>query len=1462
MEYLRKPDGSQAKKSAVIAPNQRTEVTPDAPSAGSIQRQQVLGRDLARLTTMQRHTRQQVAQPALQAANLERQEIQRLAAERADLQAQASALQRQFSPAALGGAVQRQQVQATTASPVRQPQSTADWVTVMRQQAEGIEGRYISAQENASFTQLQRQVSQTLVQRYRADRQAPEARQSEYAGHLVSLQRHALSSPVAQVFLSRIPQAERPALQRAVDEALQREQAEAQADSAARHLDSLQRHMAELDAQATQPVWQRIQERRGSGNPLPEAIQRHLEQGLNHDLSGVRIHDDSEADTLAKGVNATAFTSGKDIYFQSGKFNPNTQSGLELLAHEVTHTVQQSKGAVGKGIDPDSGLESEAREKGKKLAQVMPSPKSLLPPIPHKDGLHAPGVYSPQAAMKRAQDGAAGYFALKPLYDLQPQSVQRAARGEWSIQRDFSLNPLDWAKAGAEKLKEAAMSTVKAIPGYRELSVAFGRDLITGEGVESGSGALELLANWAPGPLKDIIKALQETNVIGKAWDWFKGELGKLNLGGILGEIKNAIFQLPPDVGAATRAVTSRIGGLKDLIVGSAKKIAEIALTVITAALGPVGKQLMEKLRGSGDVIIKILKNPGEFASNLLNAVTGGFKRFGSNAPKHLQNGLGIWLTGTSDLKFPPKLDLAGVFMLALTVAGITYQGMRARLASRLGPTGAAALNRAEMNLPELLPLKSGIEKAPELMGSRNTVGTEIVEGLKGEVMKSLVTAGIIKVASMLIPGGGFIQAIMGAFSAVQTLISQGQQIAQVIINGLSSIQAIAAGNIGGAVAFIDTALGASIPVILSFLSRFLGIGSLGGKVRAIITKVKARLQALEDKILGKITGLIQKVLEKTKLDSLNLATQQSSGQTKATQNRAAQVNTATSQRQATQNTEQSKVAQATRNRAAQNERANTDHANKAKAEHVSAAQANKNATDPAVRIKLADKANAAAKTKIDQQAKAAKTAADNDAKKVKAAADKGEKEAQALAKKHTKEGTDHADKDVKAAKALADKDAKGFPGADTRKAKAEADQVANKNKAKVKAEEIKTTGKAKTDAKTAKTKAEQAAKKAKADADSAAKKAKAKADKDAKAAKAKAKADAKRAKDKAAREAKKKSTKATTNKDQKSKLALAAGKNKKNVKDNKKPKKDETADDAKKRNQKLSDKEKQDKLDKAIKAITPVVKPLLRKGIQRGSLTNKLSGLRSRYDLTSLSIEGSGVFATVNPKGRISSVMSAAQALSQEAIRIVSEVSEKVNSARSVLQQRQKLNQQRSEQNRGYNLHRPIDLTDSNQLAVAGHIQDDMTYRRTGGRTYYRSGSYGLTHVQSPYAKQPILPSTTRLVIPSGETYREIGQTLLNLRSRIQAGKAFSDTQAEQQIMQALTLLNKGQPISRRLREHEGELVRINHLMHALESARGHSPSAFTMMTIDNIRSGRMSISEAFDGRPHAGGLYPPLTA
>lgn len=80
---------------------------------------------------------------------------------------------------------------------------------------------------------------------------------------------------------------------------------------------------------------------KGSGSPLSESTRSFMESGIGADFSKVRIHTDNHASSMSRDINAKAFTHGSDVYFNSGQYNPATPSGQQLLAHELTHTVQQ-----------------------------------------------------------------------------------------------------------------------------------------------------------------------------------------------------------------------------------------------------------------------------------------------------------------------------------------------------------------------------------------------------------------------------------------------------------------------------------------------------------------------------------------------------------------------------------------------------------------------------------------------------------------------------------------------------------------------------------------------------------------------------------------------------------------------------------------------------------------------------------------------------------------------------------------------------------------------------------------------------------------------------------------------------------------------------------------------------------------------------------------------------------------
>lgn len=85
-----------------------------------------------------------------------------------------------------------------------------------------------------------------------------------------------------------------------------------------------------------------IAQSRGSGQPLAEGVRVPMERAFGADFSGVRVHADAQSDRLNQSLAAKAFTTGQDIFFQRGAYHPSSQSGKQLIAHELTHVVQQN----------------------------------------------------------------------------------------------------------------------------------------------------------------------------------------------------------------------------------------------------------------------------------------------------------------------------------------------------------------------------------------------------------------------------------------------------------------------------------------------------------------------------------------------------------------------------------------------------------------------------------------------------------------------------------------------------------------------------------------------------------------------------------------------------------------------------------------------------------------------------------------------------------------------------------------------------------------------------------------------------------------------------------------------------------------------------------------------------------------------------------------------------------------
>ena len=119
----------------------------------------------------------------------------------------------------------------------------------------------------------------------------------------------------------------------------------------------IQRQIGTKGVAATADVEQSINRVRGHGQQLSEQVRSPMEQAFGADFSGVRIHTDAQSDQLNRSIQALAFTTGQDVFFRQGAYNPGSREGQKLIAHELTHVVQQNT-----GIQPQSTIHKQDSE--------------------------------------------------------------------------------------------------------------------------------------------------------------------------------------------------------------------------------------------------------------------------------------------------------------------------------------------------------------------------------------------------------------------------------------------------------------------------------------------------------------------------------------------------------------------------------------------------------------------------------------------------------------------------------------------------------------------------------------------------------------------------------------------------------------------------------------------------------------------------------------------------------------------------------------------------------------------------------------------------------------------------------------------------------------------------------------------------------------------------------------------
>ena len=212
---------------------------------------------------------------------------------------------------------------------------------------------------------------------------------------------------------------------------------------------TMQRKAVGLSAPAVSPpIAQQVLE--SPGQPLDRGTRDFFEPRFGHDFGGVRVHTDGAAADAAAAVNSAAYTVGRDIVFGSGRYNSTSTAGKELLAHELTHVVQQSKASHSVGI-PSAVAETEASRTagkvagGRRAAVRLSTPRAMQrqPLTPQLPNVDLSANASPLMASAIGSVTLDGFVTGKSdLSDANQEKLKRTVETIWKLLKRYPASKI------------------------------------------------------------------------------------------------------------------------------------------------------------------------------------------------------------------------------------------------------------------------------------------------------------------------------------------------------------------------------------------------------------------------------------------------------------------------------------------------------------------------------------------------------------------------------------------------------------------------------------------------------------------------------------------------------------------------------------------------------------------------------------------------------------------------------------------------------------------------------------------------------------------------------------------------------------------------------------------------------------------------------------------------------------
>ncbi len=511
------------------------------------------------------------------------------------------------------------------------------------------------------------------------------------------------------------------------------------------------------------------------------------------------------------------------------------------------------------GVNPInmSPVDRNAANLLRAMIEIMPGGGLITQALDNSGVFEKAGAFVETQIASLGMTGSAIKSAVTAFIDgLSLRRLVTDPGGVWESAKAIFTGPIDQIIAfGAglvsgivELVKDAILKPIakmaEGTEGYNLLKGILGKDPITGEAVTPSAETLL-------GPLMkmiglgDVWQKMQDAKAIPRAWAWFQSTMGQLLA--IVSSIPSAfidtfksltledIILVPKAFIKLGKVFLGFMGKFVSWGLNAMWKLLEIVFDVVSPGAWGYAQK-------TGAALKSILKNPLPFVGNLAKAAKLGFQNFGGRFLTHLKNGLIDWLTGSlTGIYIPKALTLIEFGKMAISVLGLSWIQIRGKIVKALGPHGELIMQGLEAAFDVIKALVTGGPQAAwevlkdKLTGLKDT----IVSGITSMVIEAVVTKAIPKFIAMFIPGAGFVSAIISIYDIVMVFVEKISKIIQVVNAFVSSIVAIAAGNIGAAAGKVESILAGLLALAINFLAGFAGLGKIASKVRGIVEKVR-----------------------------------------------------------------------------------------------------------------------------------------------------------------------------------------------------------------------------------------------------------------------------------------------------------------------------------------------------------------------------------------------------------------------------------------------------------------------------------------------------------------------------------------------------------------------------------------------------------------------------------------------